>query len=73
MVSVYCQVVFPPSVHFFFAETIGLVRDYIMEHPDVYHNTSKFIEGWGWDHTSWSVEEWPTAVCIIYCPRSPHL
>ncbi|KAG8213763.1 amidohydrolase family-domain-containing protein [Butyriboletus roseoflavus] len=42
-------------------QTIALVRDYIMEHLDIYHNTSKFIEGWGWDHTSWPVEEWPTA------------
>ncbi|KAG9316428.1 amidohydrolase family-domain-containing protein [Chiua virens] len=42
-------------------ETIALIREYIMEHPDVYHNTSRFVEGWGWDHTSWPVEEWPTA------------
>lgn len=48
-----------------FVETAALVRDYILMHPDVYHNTSKFIEGSGWDHTSWPVEEWPTAVCFI--------
>ncbi|KAF9245006.1 amidohydrolase family-domain-containing protein [Melanogaster broomeanus] len=42
-------------------ETVALVRDYITANPDIYSDTSKFIEGWGWDHTSWPVEEWPTA------------
>ncbi|KAF9222618.1 hypothetical protein BS17DRAFT_783144 [Gyrodon lividus] len=42
-------------------ETVALVRDYITGNPDIYRNTSKLIEGWGWDHTSWPVEEWPTA------------
>jgi hypothetical protein len=51
-------------------DTVALVRDYITGNPDVYSNTSKFIEGWGWDHTSWPVQEWPTAVRII--PRSWH-
>ncbi|KAI9572099.1 amidohydrolase family-domain-containing protein [Boletus coccyginus] len=41
-------------------EIVALVRGYIMEHPDIYHSTSKFVEGWGWDHTSWLAEEWPT-------------
>ncbi|KAF8441416.1 amidohydrolase family-domain-containing protein [Boletus edulis BED1] len=42
-------------------ETVALVRDYIVEHPDVYLDRSMFIEGWGWDHTSWPIEEWPSA------------
>jgi hypothetical protein len=46
-------------------DAVKVVRDYILANPDVYDNTSKFIEGWGWDHTSWPVERWPTAVCEI--------
>ncbi|KIK82213.1 hypothetical protein PAXRUDRAFT_832349 [Paxillus rubicundulus Ve08.2h10] len=42
-------------------ETVALVRDYITGNPDIYSNTSKFIEGWGWDHTSWPGQVWPTA------------
>lgn len=57
---------------FSFAETVALVRNYIMDHLDVYHNKSRFIEGWGWDHTSWLVEDWPTAVRVVRyscCPN----
>ncbi|KAI6032798.1 amidohydrolase family-domain-containing protein [Pisolithus orientalis] len=41
-------------------EIITLVRQHISVNADMYDNTS-FIEGWGWDHLSWSVKEWPTA------------
>ncbi|KIM91971.1 hypothetical protein PILCRDRAFT_809968 [Piloderma croceum F 1598] len=40
---------------------VAAVRCFILSHPDVKNDTSKFIEGWGWDHTSWPAEEWPTA------------
>ena len=63
----------PIKLFFFLAETIVLVRDYIMDHLDVYHNISKFIEGWGWDHTSWPVQDWPTAVRVTSCPWCPYL
>ncbi|KAG7098374.1 hypothetical protein E1B28_000332 [Marasmius oreades] len=42
-------------------EVITLVRNYILNNPDVYSNTSKVIEGWGWDKTVWPVEKYPTA------------
>ncbi|KIJ67588.1 hypothetical protein HYDPIDRAFT_149313 [Hydnomerulius pinastri MD-312] len=45
-------------------DTVKLVRQYILSNPDIHGNTSKFIEGWGWDHTSWPVEEWPTAAAF---------
>ncbi|EIN11936.1 hypothetical protein PUNSTDRAFT_99280 [Punctularia strigosozonata HHB-11173 SS5] len=42
-------------------EAVSLVREYILSNPDILANSSKFIEGWGWDHTSWPRSEWPTA------------
>ncbi|KAH7915226.1 amidohydrolase family-domain-containing protein [Hygrophoropsis aurantiaca] len=41
--------------------TVALVKQHILENPDTYKDTSKIIEGWGWDHTSWPVEEWPNS------------
>ncbi|KII92233.1 hypothetical protein PLICRDRAFT_37025 [Plicaturopsis crispa FD-325 SS-3] len=41
--------------------TVALVRKYIQANPDILNDKTKFIEGWGWDHTSWAMEQWPTA------------
>ena len=40
------------------------VRAYILADPDIVNDKSKFVEGWGWDHTKWLQEEWPTYVRI---------
>ncbi|KDQ57712.1 hypothetical protein JAAARDRAFT_35398 [Jaapia argillacea MUCL 33604] len=40
---------------------VGLVHQYIKANPDFLQDKSKFVEGWGWDHTSWPKAEWPTA------------
>ncbi|KAI0768647.1 amidohydrolase family-domain-containing protein [Trametes elegans] len=42
------------------AETVARVRAYIQADPDILADKSKFVEGWGWDHTKWLLEEWPT-------------
>ncbi|CAL1708110.1 unnamed protein product [Somion occarium] len=42
-------------------ETVQVVRNYILSDPDVRHNKSTFVEGWGWDHTQWLLEQWPTS------------
>ncbi|KAL5523809.1 hypothetical protein ACEPAG_7982 [Sanghuangporus baumii] len=39
---------------------VNRVRDYIIAHPDILNDTSRYIEGWGWDHTSWLAEEFPS-------------
>ncbi|EPQ57555.1 amidohydrolase 3, partial [Gloeophyllum trabeum ATCC 11539] len=39
----------------------ALVRRFIESEPDVANDTSKYIEGWGWDHTAWPIQEFPTA------------
>lgn len=40
---------------------VALVRRFIESEPDVANDTSKYIEGWGWDHTAWPIQEFPTA------------
>ena len=47
-------------------ETVARVRAYILADPDIVNDKTKFVEGWGWDHTKWLLEEWPTYV------RPPH-
>ncbi|KAG1860354.1 amidohydrolase family-domain-containing protein [Suillus subluteus] len=42
-------------------DTVALVRQYILDNDDILNDSSKIIEGSGWDHTSWPVEEWPTS------------
>ncbi|KAI9059098.1 hypothetical protein FKP32DRAFT_1614248 [Trametes sanguinea] len=42
------------------AETVERVRAYIEADPDIFEDKTKFVEGWGWDHTKWLLEEWPT-------------
>jgi hypothetical protein len=49
-------------------EAVEHVSNYIKADPAIYHNFSYFIEGWGWDHTRWPAEQWPTTVCQVSDP-----
>lgn len=49
-------------------DTVALVRQYILDNGDILDDSSKFIEGWGWDHTSWLVKEWPTSDALEMDP-----
>ncbi|VDB91468.1 unnamed protein product [Peniophora sp. CBMAI 1063] len=40
---------------------VALVRELILSDPDILHNTSKIIEGFGWDATIWPEKRLPTA------------
>ncbi|KAH8107827.1 amidohydrolase family-domain-containing protein [Cristinia sonorae] len=42
-------------------ETVKRVREYILSEPTIRDNKTQFVEGWGWDHTKWLMETWPTA------------
>ncbi|KIP08258.1 hypothetical protein PHLGIDRAFT_104500 [Phlebiopsis gigantea 11061_1 CR5-6] len=42
-------------------ETVRRVRDYIHTNPKLRHDKTKFVEGWGWDHTKWVQSTFPTA------------
>lgn len=45
-----------------YTETLVILKGYILDNPDIYHNRSTVIEGWGWDHASWSTAQLPVAV-----------
>ena len=50
-------------------EAVEHVSNYVKADPVIYHNTSYFVEGWGWDHTKWPAEQWPTTVGSVSDPR----
>ncbi|KAI0045278.1 hypothetical protein FA95DRAFT_1583421 [Auriscalpium vulgare] len=39
----------------------ALVRKFIQKDDDIKRDPTKFVEGWGWDHTKWTGQEFPTA------------
>jgi hypothetical protein len=43
-------------------DAVKFVKEYILSAPDVLSDVTKSIEGWGWDHTVWPGNAWPTAV-----------
>jgi hypothetical protein len=42
-------------------DCVAVVRKFVVSSPDIKNDMTKFVEGWGWDHTSWPIEKWPTA------------
>ncbi|EIN05898.1 hypothetical protein PUNSTDRAFT_145781 [Punctularia strigosozonata HHB-11173 SS5] len=43
------------------SEVVDRVRKYILSRPDVLNDTSRWIQGMGWDQTRWQNKEFPTA------------
>lgn len=43
-------------------ETVIRLKEYILRHPSIHDDKDKFIEGWGWDHTKWTDDTFPTSV-----------
>lgn len=44
------------------AEAVKRIRDYIKARPDILNDPEAWIDGGGWDHTSWPGSRWPTSV-----------
>ena len=40
----------------------ALVRQFILSDEDIKQDPSKYLLGWGWDHTRWPEQGFPTAV-----------
>jgi hypothetical protein len=40
----------------------ALVRQFILSDEDIKQDPLKFVLGWGWDHTKWPEQGFPTAV-----------
>jgi len=42
----------------------ALIRRYILSDEDIKRDPLKFVEGWGWDHTKWAEQGFPTAAVL---------
>lgn len=43
------------------------VKTFILSHPDVHLNKTRWVEGMGWDQTRWAGSQFPTAVSTVVC------
>ncbi|KAK0463225.1 amidohydrolase family-domain-containing protein [Desarmillaria tabescens] len=43
------------------SDVIDLIKTYILSHPDVERDPTRWIQGMGWDQTKWPGGEFPTA------------
>lgn len=46
-------------------DTVALVREFILNNPDVLKDKTRWIRGGGWDHTVWPSAAWPSAVSTL--------
>ncbi|KAI0320766.1 amidohydrolase family-domain-containing protein [Amylostereum chailletii] len=42
-------------------DAVAAVRTFILADEDIRSDPLKFVEGWGWDHTRWPGQEFPSA------------
>ena len=49
-----------------YLDIVERVKAYILSHPDVQNDTTRWIEGWGWDQTKWPIAQFPTAVRLDF-------
>jgi hypothetical protein len=49
-------------------DVIQRIKQFIFAHPDVENDTSRWIEGMGWDQTKWEGAKFPTAVRPLLLP-----
>lgn len=50
------------------AEIVHRIKAYINSHPDVLNDSTRWIEGMGWDQTKWEIQDFPTAADISSDP-----
>ncbi|GBE81356.1 amidohydrolase family-domain-containing protein [Sparassis latifolia] len=41
-------------------DAVQRVKDYVLTHPDIRDDRFQYVEGWGWDHTQWPQEGFPS-------------
>ncbi|KAF9460436.1 amidohydrolase family-domain-containing protein [Collybia nuda] len=49
-------------------DVIQRIKEYILAHPEIQNDKSRWIEGMGWDQTKWSGAEFPTAADLDLDP-----
>ena len=62
-------ITFPCLTEYLITEYIDVVervKAYILSHPDVQIDKTRWIEGWGWDQTKWPMAQFPTAVRLDF-------
>ncbi|RDB23930.1 putative amidohydrolase YtcJ [Hypsizygus marmoreus] len=42
-------------------EIVRRTKEYVLAHPDVHNDRTRWIEGMGWDQTKWDDKQFPTA------------
>ncbi|KAJ7072616.1 amidohydrolase 3 [Mycena amicta] len=50
------------------AEVVGRIKAYILAHPNVHGDPTRWIEGMGWDQTKWPGGQFPTAEDLSHDP-----
>src|SRR5258708_6549982 len=61
----YVPILYPERPLIYFLEVIDHVKSYLVSHPDVTNDTTRWIIGMGWDQTKWPGERFPIAVRVI--------
>jgi len=46
------------------ADVLLKIKLYLVGHPEVAQDQSRWIIGMGWDQTNWPGGEFPSAVCV---------
>ncbi|TFY79694.1 hypothetical protein EWM64_g4319 [Hericium alpestre] len=49
-------------------DAVAAVRRFILTDEDTQADIHKYVEGWGWDHTQWPIQEFPTAADLDVDP-----
>lgn len=65
MVRVSLLLYHAPTANNSFVEVINHLKVYLEQHPDIRDDSSRWIEGMGWDQTKWPGAQFPTAVMTV--------
>ena len=49
-----------------YLDVVERVKAYILSHPEVHSDKTRWIQGWGWDQTKWPIAQFPTAVRLDF-------
>ena len=56
-------------IRFKCADVLLTIKQYILSHPDILHDSARWILGSGWDQTNWPGGEFPTSVRALISLR----
>jgi hypothetical protein len=55
-------------------DVLNHLKAYVISHPDILGDPTRWIEGMGWDQNRWPGAQYPHAVClfIFFILTAPH-